>query len=77
MKTGQWRVKLICCGRDDGVYVAETWEEAEAFRDAYTGGEGVRTIDPHGYSGTGWDGHQRAGIIQRIADSSDANRGEE
>lgn len=61
-----WRVRLICCGRNDGEYLAETWDEADAFRESYTGRDDVGTIDPHGYSGTGWDGHQRAGIIERM-----------
>jgi len=58
----RWRVWLICCERDDGVYLAETWDEAEAFREAYTSGYAV---DQHGYSGTEW-GHKRAGVIERI-----------
>lgn len=28
----RFRVRLICCGRDDGYWDASTWEEAEEFR---------------------------------------------
>lgn len=55
-----WTLKLICCGRDDGSVTFQTWEEADDFREAYTSGYAV---DPHGYSGTGTSGHQRAAIL--------------
>lgn len=55
-----WRVRLICCGRDAGDILRDTWEEADQFRQDYTSGAGVR--------GPGWPfgGHDRAGIIERI-----------
>jgi hypothetical protein len=57
-----WRVRLICCGRDDGDIFRETWKEADEFRNSYTSGPGVRHFD-----GRAWrDGHDRAGIIERI-----------
>jgi hypothetical protein len=56
-----WRVRLICCGRDDGEIWRDTWEEADQFRQDYTSGAGVG--DPqrpwHG-------GHIRAGIVECI-----------
>jgi hypothetical protein len=51
----EYVVKLICCGRDDGEFRARTWDEADAFREAYVSGVGV-----------GKDGHQRAAIIERV-----------
>jgi hypothetical protein len=45
----RWIVRLICCGREDGIYQANTWEEADQFRTAY--------MDAYG--------HDRAGIIER------------
>jgi hypothetical protein len=59
MNDRPWTVHLTCCGRDDGVFNARTWEEANAFRESYTSGPGV---DEHGYSGIG-PGHQRSGVI--------------
>lgn len=53
-------VKLICCGRDDGTYEADTWEEADKFRESYTSGEAVAK---HGYSDSEHNGHKRVGII--------------
>lgn len=55
-----WRVDLSCCGRH---YVTEffaDWITADQFREGYCTGGGV---DPHGYSGDGFSGHQRAGIV--------------
>lgn len=56
-----WRVRLICCGRNDGDIFRDTWEEADQFRQAYTSGPGVAAPGQlrHG-------GHVRAGIIERI-----------
>jgi hypothetical protein len=31
----RWRLDLICCGREDGHVVRETWTEAEEFRRSY------------------------------------------
>lgn len=59
-----WRVDLNCCGRDDGAYFFETWGAANEFRDGYCSGAGV---DPHGYSGDGFSGHQRSGVITQSA----------
>jgi hypothetical protein len=57
-----WRVRLICCGRDDGDIFRSTWQEADQFRQSYTSGTGVRHFD-----GRGWrSGHDRAGIIEQI-----------
>jgi hypothetical protein len=56
-----WRVRLICCGRDDGDIFRDTWDEADEFRQSYTSGTGV------GDWRKPWEGgHQRAGIIERI-----------
>lgn len=56
-----WIVKLVCCGRDDGEYRADTYEEAYYFRESYTNGV---SVNPHGYSaGEHEPGHKRAGII--------------
>ncbi len=52
MRTEAWVVRLIYCGRDDGVYRAATWEETDDFSKAYTSGPGVDA-----------GGHDRAGII--------------
>lgn len=32
---GLWRLDLICCGREDGHIVRETWDEADEFRKSY------------------------------------------
>ena len=57
----RWRVRLICCGRDDGIMSFDTYEEAEAFRETYTSGPGVHTL---GYSAPEHSsGHRRAAII--------------
>lgn len=55
-----WRLKLICCGRDDGTETFATREQADAFREAYTSGP---SVDPHGYSAAYPNGHQRAAIL--------------
>lgn len=47
-------VRLTCCGRDDGTHGPVSYEEAEAFREAYLSGVGV------GEPG----GHQRSAIIE-------------
>lgn len=60
----RWRVILACCGRDAGVYDADTWEAADAFRESYTSGPGV---NEHGYSSHG-SGRQRSGVITKIGE---------
>lgn len=56
-----WRVLLTCCGRDGGYIDTETWEQADAAREAYICGPGC---DPHGYSGDPYSGgHKRSGRI--------------
>lgn len=49
-----WRLRLVCCGRDDGEEFFATWEEADSFRQSYTSGPGV-----------GMGGHDRAAILER------------
>ena len=49
MARAEWRVRLICCGRDDGAVTFPTWEDAEDFRVSYVAAEG----------------HDRAAIIER------------
>jgi hypothetical protein len=52
---------MSCCGRDDGIIVFSTWEEAEKFRESYTSGVAVAE---HGYSaGPHESGHKRAVVI--------------
>ena len=55
-----WRLDLSCCGRHHVTEFFATYREAEALRESYCTGTAV---DPHGYSGSGYEGHQRAGII--------------
>lgn len=50
--TAQWQVRLICCGRDDGIVDVATRGEAEVLRSQYTAAEG----------------HDRAAIIHGPAD---------
>lgn len=49
----RWRLRLICCGHDDGTETFDTWDQADAFRESYTSGEGV-----------GDGGHDRAAVIE-------------
>lgn len=62
--TKPWRVRLVCCGRDCGFQYADTWDEADKFREGYCTETGA---EPHGYGGRGF-GHRRAGIIERNED---------
>lgn len=55
----QFSVRLTCCGRDDGLYGPVTWEAADAFRESYLSGPGVRDPD-HPERG----GHERSAIIE-------------
>ncbi len=72
---GEWTVKLVCCGRDDGEYIAKSWEEASSFRESYTSGEAV---NEQGYSATEHSpGHKRAGIITKTAHPKPTKRIEE
>ena len=64
----RWKARKICCGRDCGYEVFDTWEQADAFRDAYTSGYAVA---PHGYSDTEHWGHKRAVIIERMMTNSE------
>ncbi len=61
MSEPRWKLRMVCCGRDDGTMYFETWEEADSFRESYIKGQAV---DPHGYSGSG-PGHQRAAVLSR------------
>lgn len=55
---GRWKLRFICCGREDGTERFETWEEADAFRRSYTSGSGI--ANPAEL----WKGgHDRAAII--------------
>lgn len=61
-----WRIRLICCGHDDGDVFRDTWEQANEFRQDYTYGTGVRH-----FNGRHWEpGHDRAGIIECIGSPS-------
>jgi hypothetical protein len=64
----RWAIELTCCGRANGFQVCATWADADSFREGYTGdyalgATGFQTIDPHGYSGDGYNGHQRSGRL--------------
>ena len=37
---GQWVLRLICCGHDDGRWRCATWEEADAIRNSYVSVKG-------------------------------------
>lgn len=63
-----WRLELSCCGRHFTTSFFATWEQADAEREAFCTGVGV---DPHGYGGTGRNGHQRAGIITLGGESNE------
>ena len=55
----QFAVRLTCCGRDVIRHGPVTWKEADAFREGYLSGPGVR--DPeHPERG----GHERSAIIE-------------
>lgn len=68
-----WRLDLQCCGRHVVTEFFADWGAAERFRESYCTGGGV---DPHGYSGDGYSGHQRAGIITdaRVIPSAETER---
>ena len=69
-----WLCRLVCCGRDDGVVECESWEQADAFREAYTSGVGVAL---HGYSAPLYEsGHRRAVIVtQELPQPKEDDRG--
>ncbi len=51
-------VRLTCCGRDAGTFGPTTWESADAMREGYLSGPGVRDrSDPNS------TGHDRSAII--------------
>lgn len=54
----EWLLRLICCGRDDGVERFGTWSEADRFRESYCSGPGVLQADRPQYGG-----HDRAAIL--------------
>ena len=59
--TGDWQLRLVCCGRDDGIERFSTWDEADKFRQGYEA-----SGSPHGYSDPPYrSGHQRAAILGR------------
>lgn len=55
-----WTVRMICCGRDYGSQSFATWNEAEAFREAYISGPGVNDTKVEHASG-----HIRSGVISQ------------
>lgn len=61
----KWRLRLVCCGRDDGIAYFGSEDDAESFRNSYTSGSGV---DPRGYSAPeyGSAGHRRAAIKEYV-----------
>lgn len=69
----RWQCHLICCGKDDGTEGFDTWEEADAFRRAYTSGPGVAK---HGFSAPlSEGGHRRAVIIKDSAKPEEKRNG--
>ena len=52
-----WRLRLICCGKDNGSQIFKTWEDAEDFRLSWTTGPGVAK-EPDEI------GHDRSAIIE-------------
>lgn len=67
-----WYLRLVCCGRDDGLQIFDSYRDADDFRESYTSGPGV---DPAGYSGTPSVGHQRAAILRSVATAEEPDRG--
>ena len=59
-----WELTLTCCGREGCKEWFEIWDEADAFREhyCYIG----TSKDPQGYSGDGFHGHQRSGVITQV-----------
>lgn len=53
----KWNVQMICCGRDAGVESFTTWEDADAFRENYISGPGVKSPGGSDY------GHERSAIV--------------
>ena len=61
---GAWRVRMICCGKDEGFELFKTWDSADAFRNEYTSGYGV---EQHGFSAPEHSGgHRRAAIVEAL-----------
>jgi hypothetical protein len=61
--TGPWLVRLTCCEHDDGIHRCQTWREAQAFRESYTGGVVVSRTGMGDQSG-----HRRTAIIEEAPD---------
>ena len=59
-----WRLRLVCCGREDGSEEFRTWAEADSFRESYTSGPAVHPRGYSGETGDGFCGHQRAAILE-------------
>ena len=57
LRVKTWLVQLTCCDRADGVFAADSWEEAQAFRESYTSGPGIKG----GHIGD--TGHDRSAVI--------------
>lgn len=55
-----WRVRMICCGTDDGVRDFDSWETADRFRNAYTGDGNMGSLALK-------EGHKRTGIIESLS----------
>lgn len=51
-RTRVFRVRLTCCGRDDGTTCPMSWRDADRFREAYLSGPGVDR-----------EGHKRSAVI--------------
>lgn len=63
----RFAVQLTCCGRDDGRPEFRTWDEADAFREAYLSGPGVGLPTETRF---GAGGHSRSAIIVDGAQTS-------
>lgn len=65
-----WRLRLMCCGRDEGEQRFATGIEADGYRDGYISGPAVAE---HGYSShAGEPGHRRAAIKEYAPENSPA-----
>ena len=59
-----WKVILTCCGRESGEEFFSSWEEANKFREDYTGGFAA---NKHGYSAhPSESGHRRSAIVSKV-----------
>ena len=72
-----WRVDLICCGRDEGHVVRQTWFEADEFRNSYIDAEGhdrqgvVRQDTLHDGACNGWVTWGQPCLLDEIPDTVD------